>query len=189
MIRPAGGQGAGSTPSAGGAGAGSAAPARDPGARCLSPVQESGACSTPLAGDRGSSLTLVLLCFLIAAMLVAAVTTTSSAFLAQRDLQSDCDGAALAAASGVDLARLYQAGVTTQDTLPLAAEQAELAVQDYQDTGFAGPDAFAARVEVELERVTVACERVVAGPFGRLFGVGDGLVRSTVSTARTRLRS
>lgn len=142
----------------------------------------------PPASDQGSSLPLVLLCFLIAAMLVAAVTTTSSAFLAQRDLQSDCDGAALAAASGVDLGRLYQVGATTQDILPLAADQAELAVQDYQDTGFAGADAFAARVEVELERVTVACERVVTVPFGQLFGVGDGLVRSTVSTARTRLR-
>jgi len=138
--------------------------------------------------DRGSSLPLVLLCFLVAAILVAAVTTASSAFLAQRDLQADCDGAAVAAASGVDLDRVYRDGLAAQDTLPLAADQAERAVLEYQSGGFAGDDAFGTRVEVGVDRVTVACERVVTVPFGRLFGVADGLHRSTVSTARTPLR-
>jgi hypothetical protein len=139
-------------------------------------------------GDQGSSLPFVLLCFLVAAVLVAAVSTASSAFLAQRDLQSDCDGAAVAAASGVDLDRLYLDGLAAQDTLPLALEQAEDAVREYREAGFGDGDAFETQVDVSPERVTVACERVVTVPFGHLFGLGDGVDRSTVSTARARLR-
>jgi uncharacterized membrane protein len=138
-------------------------------------------------GDEGSSLPLVLLCFLVAAFLVAGVTAASSAFLAQRDLQADCDGAAVAAASGVDLDTVYESGLATGDTLPLATEQAQRAVEEYA-AGHGGADGFAARAEVAGERVTVACQRVVSVPFGRLFGVGGGLDRSTVSTARTPLR-
>lgn len=124
---------------------------------------------------------LVLLCFLVGAVLVAGVTASSSAFLAQRDLQADCDGAAVAAASGVDLDVLYADGGPVQDTLPLATGEARDAVADYQG-------GFDADITVEGERVTVACRRVVAVPFGRLFGVGGGLERSTVSTARAPLR-
>jgi uncharacterized membrane protein len=137
------------------------------------------------AKDTGSSLPFVLLCFLVAAVLVAGVTTASSAFLAQRDLQADCDGAAVAAASGVDLELIYGAGLGTGDTLPLAAEQAQQAVDEYRA---AAGGTFDARAGVDAERVTVACDRVVTVPFGRLFGVGDGLERSTVSTARTPVR-
>jgi len=139
-------------------------------------------------GDEGSSLPLVLLCFLVAAILVAGVTAASSAFLAQRDLQADCDGAAVAAASGVDLDTVYESGLATGDTLPLATEQAQRAVEEYAAAGQDGADGFAAHAEVTGERVTVACQRVVTVPFGRLFGVGGGLDRSTVSTARTPLR-
>lgn len=134
-------------------------------------------------GDEGSSVPFVLLCFLVAAVLVAGVTTASAAFLAQRDLQADCDGAAIAAASGVDLPAIYGAGLGPEETLPLATDQAQGAVAEYQ----AGLDPFDARAEVDLERVTVTCQRTVNVPFGRLFGYGAGLGRSTVSTARTPL--
>lgn len=145
--------------------------------------------------DEGSSLPFVLLCFLIAAVLVAGVTAASAAFLAQRDLQADCDGAAVAAASGADLAALYArdpsvGGQNAQvtDALPLAAEAAQRAVEEYRTAGFDAADTFSARVEVDEDRVTVGCERVVTVPFGMLFGVGDGLERSTVSTARMPVR-
>lgn len=136
--------------------------------------------------DHGSSLPFVLLCFLVAAVLVAGVTTASSAFLAQRDLQADCDGAAVAAASGVDVDALYAVRVEVSDALPLASEEAQRAVAEYQA---AGGITFDAAATVDAERVTVACQRVVSVPFGRLFGVGDGLERSTVSTARTPIRT
>jgi hypothetical protein len=135
--------------------------------------------------DTGSSLPFVLLCFLVAAVLVAAVTTASSAFLAQRDLQADCDGAAVAAASGVDVDAVYAGDVVVEDALPLASEQALSAVAEYQTVGGVS---FDAAVTVDAGRVTVACQRVVTVPFGRLFDLGEGLERSTVSTARTPVR-
>jgi hypothetical protein len=61
-------------------------------------------------------------------------------------------------------------------------------VREYQEAGFGAGDAFDAQVDVGPERVTVACERVVKVPFGHLFGLGDGVERSTVSTAQARLR-
>ncbi len=138
------------------------------------------------AGDRGSSIPFVLLCFLVAALLVAAVTTASSAFLAQRDLQADCDGAAAAGASGLDPAAAYDAaGFSGDDALPLATEQAQAAVERYRAR--LGGD-LAAVATVDLDRVTVACARVVRVPFGEIFGVGGGVERSTVSTARSPLR-
>jgi hypothetical protein len=135
--------------------------------------------------DDGSSLPLILLCFLVAMVLVAGVTAASSAFLAQRDLQSDCDGAAVAAASGADLDALYRSSTGLGEALPLATDEAELAVASYQA---AANDGFDADVALDGERVTVSCRRVVAVPFGPLFGVGGGLERSTVSTARSRFR-
>jgi hypothetical protein len=138
--------------------------------------------------DTGSSLPFVLLCFLIAAFMVAGVTSASSAFLAQRDLQADCDGAAVAAASGVDPDALYGTGLTAGDALPLATEQAEAAVHEYRSVGFPSGDTLDMSANVDAERVTVACNRVVKIAFGSLFGVGAGLDRSTVSTARLPLR-
>jgi len=135
--------------------------------------------------DNGSTLPLVLLCFLVATVLVAGVTAASSAFLAQRDLQSDCDGAAIAAASGADLDSLYRGSARPGETLPLAPDEAELAVADYEAALNGGFDADVALDGEGGERVTVSCRRVVAVPFGRLFGVGGGLERSTVSTARS----
>lgn len=137
-------------------------------------------------GDGGSSLPFVLLCFLIAAILVAGVTAASSGFLAQRDLQADCDGTAIAAASGVDVAALYGAGVAHEDALPLAADQAQEAADEYVTAGL-GDDGLRIRVAVDADRVTVACNRVVSVPFGGLFGAGAGVDRSTVSTATSPL--
>lgn len=136
--------------------------------------------------DEGSTLPLVLLCFLVAFLLVAGVTAASSAFLAQRDLQADCDAAAVAAASAVDPAAVYGGGTSTADALPLATDLAQAAVEEF--AGRAGGPPFSAVAAVDAERVQVACGRVVDVPFGRLFGVGGGLERSTVSSARSPLR-
>lgn len=144
---------------------------------------------TPRRGDdTGSSLPLVLLCFLIGAVTVAGVTAASSAFLAQRDLQADCDGAAIAAASGVDPDAIYGAGPLAGESLPLAADQAQHALEEYRSAGFQNDDTLDMSANVDAERVTVVCNRVVKIAFGSLFGVGAGLDRSTVSTARLPLR-
>ena len=60
-------------------------------------------------------------------MAVGAITA-SDAFLEQQEVQSVCDGAALAAANSTDEAAVYTAGVGTQ--LPLTAAGARAAVAD-----------------------------------------------------------
>jgi uncharacterized membrane protein len=138
-------------------------------------------------GDGGSSLPFVLLCFLIAAFLVAGVTAASSAFLAQRDLQADCDGAAIAAASGIDRNAAYESDLGERASLPLGGEEAAEAAEIYASR--TGPEdaTLVVSASVDADRVTVACIRVVKVPFGSLFGIGGGLTRSTVSTARSPL--
>src|SRR6185312_13017730 len=53
-------------------------------------------------GERGSTLPFVLLCWLLAALMVFGAIAASDAFLEQRQVQSICDGAALAAADRTD---------------------------------------------------------------------------------------
>ena len=129
---------------------------------------------------------LVLLCFLIGAFLVAGVTAASSAFLAQRDLQADCDGAAVAAASAVDTDAVYAGALSEADALPLATDLAQTAAEEYASRS--DRVGLAVTVRVDVERVEVACGRVVDVPFGWLFGAGNGLDRSTVSSSRSPLR-
>jgi hypothetical protein len=138
-------------------------------------------------GDAGSSLPFVLLCFLIAAYFVAGVTAASAAFLAQRDLQADCDGAAIAAASGIDRNEAYSTSLDERATLPLGVGEAAGAAENYASR--TGPEdaTLVVSASVAEDRVTVACIRVVNIPFGNLFGIGGGLNRSTVSTARSPL--
>lgn len=86
-----------------------------------------------LTGDRGSTIPLILGFFLIGLLMVAGAVMASDAFTKQRDLQSVCDGAAVAGANAIDSAAARTRALTT--TLPLAAVQA--AVQDYlaEDAG------------------------------------------------------
>ncbi len=66
---------------------------------------------------------------LIIAGLITVVTDASTVFLAQREMQSTADGAALAAAQQADLQAVYTGGLGAQ--LPLSREQATAAVNDY----------------------------------------------------------
>lgn len=142
----------------------------------------------PPVRDAGSSLPFVLLCFLIAGFLVFGVTAASAAFLAQRDLQADCDSAVVAAASGVDPAVVYGGNLHRADALPLATEHAEAALADHLAGTGTADATLAVTVSVDADQVTLECRRVVQIPFGRLFGVGAGLERAAVSTARSPLR-
>jgi uncharacterized membrane protein len=80
-----------------------------------------------MTGDRGSTIPLILGFFLIGLLVVAGAVMASDAFTQQRDLQSVCDGAAVAGANAIDSATARTHPLTT--TLPLAAVQA--AVQSY----------------------------------------------------------
>jgi hypothetical protein len=161
---------------------------RDPGSRRLSAGDRNSGGNTPSLGpDTGSSLPLALLGFLVSIFLVAGVTAASAAFLAQRDLQSDCDGAALAGASGIDLDATYRDPLSGAELLPLSDSEAALSAGKYASSATLGDATLVVSASVDADRVTVVCTRVVNIPFGGLFGIGAGLERSTVSTARSPL--
>ena len=86
-----------------------------------------------MTDDRGSTIPLILGFFLIGLLMVAGAVLASDAFTHQRDLQSVCDGAAVAGANAIDGPAARTRELTA--TLPLAAVQA--AVQDYlaEDAG------------------------------------------------------
>ena len=67
--------------------------------------------------ERGSTLPFVLVCWTVAALMVFGAIAASDAFLEQQEVQSVCDGAALAAADQADEALVYTAGVGAE--LPL----------------------------------------------------------------------
>jgi uncharacterized membrane protein len=130
--------------------------------------------------EAGSILPLTLLAVLIALLLIAGTAATSAAFLAQRDLQAWCDGAALSAAGAPGGASLY----TERATEPVLAETAGAGLDRY--LAEAPRPGAAVRLSVQGERVTVVCATTVDLPFGRLFGISNGLRREAVSSARIR---
>jgi hypothetical protein len=138
--------------------------------------------------DEGSALPAVLLLLLVGTLTVAGVAAASGAFLAQRDLQSTCDGAAVAAASGIDPNAVYSESLDSAELLPLENEGARAAIAEYQRIGFPDDATLSLWAVVDADQVTVVCSRVVRVPFGGLFGVGSGLDRSTKSTARSPMK-
>ncbi len=129
--------------------------------------------------ERGSTLPLVLVCWLVAALMAFGAIAASDAFLEQQQVQSVCDGAALAAANATDEAALYAAGVGA--TLPLTRASTQAAVADQLADG-GGLDAWS--TETDGAEVTVTCTRSVQIAFGWLFLGGEPLERTAVASAR-----
>ncbi len=130
--------------------------------------------------ERGSTLPFVLVCWLVAALMTFGAVAASDAFLEQQQVQSACDGAALAAANQTDEAELYARGVGA--ALPLTVASAEAAVADQLTDAGVRLDAWSAATDgVE---VTVRCTRTVQIAFGWLFLAGEPLERSAVASAR-----
>jgi hypothetical protein len=130
--------------------------------------------------ERGSTLPLVLVCWLVAALMALGAIAASDAFLEQQDVQAVCDGAALAAANATDEAALYAVGVGR--TLPLTRAGAAAAIADQLADGGSRLDAWAA--ETDGVEVTVTCTRSVEIAFGWLFLGGQPLERTAVASAR-----
>jgi uncharacterized membrane protein len=137
--------------------------------------------------DRGSITPLILVFFLIAALLVMGTTSAGSAFLAQRDLQSVCDGAAVRATGAVDEGGAYH-GPADLAALPLSDASVQAAVGDYQSQGYPTDSTLSMSASTDGQQVTVVCHRVVTIPFGAVFGKPTGLERTAASTARAPLR-
>ena len=135
---------------------------------------------TGTARERGSTLPFVLVCWLVAALMAFGAVAASHAFLEQQEVQSLCDGAALAAANAADEAVLYTDGVGSD--LPLTGATARTAVADQLADAAAELDSWAA--ETDGVEVTVRCTRSVQIAFGWLFLAGEPLERTAVASAR-----
>ncbi len=135
----------------------------------------------PDAGEAGSSLPFVLLCWLIAALMTFGGIAASDAFLKQVDVQTVCDGAALAAANEVSPGSAYSEGGLSTG-LPLDQQTANTAIADYLADGGTELDAWSAATSGP--EVTVTCSRNVEIAFGWLFLAGDSLERTAVASAQ-----
>ena len=130
--------------------------------------------------EAGSTLPFVLVCWLVAALMAFGAIAASDAFLEQQEVQSICDGAALAAANQADEAAVYTFGVGAQ--LPLTRSAAEAAVADQLADAGVRLDAWSARTDGT--EVTVRCTRTVEIAFGWLFLGGRPLDRTALASAR-----
>ena len=104
----------------------------------------------------------------------------SDAFLEQQEVQSICDGAAVAAANRADEAVAYTSGIGTH--VPITRPTAQAAVADQLADGGTRLDAWSA--ETDGAEVTVRCTRYVDIAFGWLFLGGEPLERTAVASAR-----
>ena len=137
-------------------------------------------------GEDGTILPLVLGFTLLLLLLVLGVTAASTAFLAQRDVQSFCDSAALAAADAVDESGLF--GPDPVQALPLSGASVRARVGEFVARSAPAGQQMAASARTDGRRVEVTCRRVVRIPLGGSFGYPDGLPRTAVSVADSPLR-
>jgi hypothetical protein len=132
------------------------------------------------SGERGSTLPFVLVSWLVAALMTFGAIAASDAFLKQQDVQSLCDGAALAAAGRADESAVYRDGVGLH--LPLTRAGAEQAVAAQLSAAGRRLDSWSA--STDGTEVTVRCTRRVRIAFGWLFLGGAPLDRTAVAAAR-----
>jgi hypothetical protein len=130
--------------------------------------------------EAGSTLPFVLVCWLVAALMAFGAIAASDAFLEQQEVQSICDGAALAAADQADEAVVYAHGVGTE--LPLTRATADTAVAD--QLADAGVQLDAWSTETDGREVTVRCTRSVHIAFDWVFLGGRALERTAVASAQ-----
>ena len=139
-----------------------------------------------LADDGGSTIPLILGCFVIAFLIVAGSVAAGDAFLQQRDLQSVCDGAAAAAATSADLAAARETGDVGGSALRLANVQEAVDQYVYRDASRSSVH-IEATLSADAETVSLACVEHTAIAFGSVFGKGGGVDHHAVSTARAPL--
>lgn len=139
---------------------------------------------SPPPSEAGSIVPFVLLCFGIAVLMVCGGITASAAFLAQRDVQSLCDGAALAAANAVDEGQYFGPG--GDGAVPLSHQSVNAAVADYlSDATDAGSALATWSAATDGRNVEVVCTRFVALPFAAVFLGGRDLERTAAASARS----
>lgn len=128
---------------------------------------------------------MIIMAFAVAGLIITGSIAAGSAFLAQRDLQSVCDGAALAGAQVLADGPYYAADRGPLTGLPLGDVQqsvSQYAARDDSDD----PVRMNAAVEPDGITVQVQCRTHVDIPFQSVFRPG-GLDRRATADARSRL--
>jgi uncharacterized membrane protein len=123
----------------------------------------------------------VLLSFSIALVMVCGGITASVAFLEQRDVQSLCDGAAVAAANEIDEGQYF--ATSSRDAVPLSQDSVTVAVADYVAGASKGLKAWS--TSTDGRSVQVVCTRYVRLPFAALFLGGREVERTARASARS----
>ncbi len=124
---------------------------------------------------------LILGFFLIGLLVVAGAVLATDAFSKHRDLQSTCDGAAIAAANAVDAATARTATLGT--SLPLGAVQQATDAYLARDPARAGIQ-IRASLAADGRTVLADCRQQVTLAFGTLIGRGHGTMEHTTASAR-----
>jgi len=146
--------------------------------------------------DRGTTIPLIMLCFLVAGTFVCGSIAASAAFLAQRELAGVCDGAAIAAANAFGRARTSATGGAPSepefgrdrsDSLPLDDAEVQRAATAYLLRQLPPDETLSISAVTDGRVATVTCRRRVRIPFGGLLGCGGGLDRTAVARARSPL--
>ncbi|MGI8667527.1 MAG: pilus assembly protein TadG-related protein [Jatrophihabitans sp.] len=149
------------------------------------PVTRGTARSAEPGDDRGSITPLILGFFLIGLLVVAAAVLASDAFTKQRDLQSVCDGAAIATANAIDSAAARTD--TLAERLPLAGVQRATETYLARDPERAGVQA-RATLSADGHTVLLDCRQHVRLAFGAVIGHGDGIDEHATASAQGILR-
>lgn len=134
-------------------------------------------------GDEGSLIPMILMAFVVAGLIIVGSVVAGGAFLAQRDLQSECDGAAIAGAQALDDPDFYRNGVGSDQALPLGGVQQAVDKYAAEDGNHVR---MIASVADDHVTVALACSKTAHVTFGAVFGYGDGLREHATAHARSR---
>jgi putative Flp pilus-assembly TadE/G-like protein len=138
-----------------------------------------------LRDDRGSVIPLILGCWLLVMLIAAGYVAATDAFAKRVDLQDVCDGAAIAAANSVDLARGRDAG-GAQSGGYLQLDDVQAAVDAYiARDEWRGAVRLDASLSADRTQVSLTCTRRSKIAFGWLFAKPRGVVARVNSTARS----
>ena len=138
-------------------------------------------------GDRGSIIPMILMAFVVAGLVIVGSVVAGDAFLTQRDLQSVCDGAAIAGAQALDDPEFYANGIGSDNALPLGGVQSAVSRYAAEDaTSAANRASITASVAEDHVTVSVVCTRTTPLTFGAVFGYGSGLRQHATARARSR---
>lgn len=134
------------------------------------------------ADDRGSTIPLIIGFFLIALVAGAGSVVAGQAFVAQRDLQDQCDSiAAAAAASAADVDRSQALG--THDALRFTDVQHLVDAALLREHAAHAPRVVA-RVTDRGRTIRLQCSTTLPVAFGALFGRASGVRHVVDSSAQ-----